>query len=130
MVILPLTQAILIFGAFAALVAGAGYLYSTGDITLPDNLAFPVYSLPVTQIVLLAVYLAACLWVIFFFNGCNHFMLSSAVAIWYFKSGSPCCESLWRLFRYHSGSVAFTSLINGVFFLIRLIANIFSFDVK
>lgn len=130
MVILPVTQALLIFGAIAALIIGAGYIYSTGTMNLGNNSAFAVFDPQVEQIVMLSFYLAASLWVIFFFHGCNHFVLSSAVSIWYFGDGNSCCDSVWRLVRYHMGSVAFTSLINGVFFLIKIITNIFSFDVK
>ena len=60
-------------------------------------------------------------------------MVCSAVSIWYFNHvngsvGAPCCDSLWRLLRFHSGSVAFCSLLNGLFFLVKILAHIFSFD--
>ena len=127
---MPITQAILVFATFVAMVVGASFIYSLGDLSLPEHSAFAIFSLPTTQIVLLTVYIAACLWMIFFFNGCNHFMLSSAVSIWYFNCGSACCDSLYRLSRFHSGSVALTSLINALFFIIKMLANVFSFDVK
>lgn len=130
LVILPITQALLVFGVFVALVVGEGFLYSTGTLNLSNNLAFAIFDLSVLPIVLISIYLAVSLWLIFFVNGCNHFMLSSAVAVWYFGVGSPCGDSLWRLVRYHSGSVAFTSLVNGLFFIIRIIASVFSFDAK
>ena len=62
-------------------------------------------------------------------------MLSSAVTIWYFITmnggdGAPCGDSIWRLVRYHLGSVTFTSLANGFFFIIKLLANLFSFSTN
>lgn len=74
-------------------------------------------------------------WLVFFFHGCNHFMLCSAVSIWYFNQvgqngGAPCCDSLWRLSRFHSGSVAITALLNGLLFVFKILAAIFSFDAR
>ena len=81
------------------------------------------------------IFLVVSLWLIFFFHGCNVFMLCSSVAVWYFNNvkkgdGAPCGDSLWRLLRYHSGSVVFASLLNGFFWIIKFLANLFSFDTK
>jgi len=133
MVFLPITQVFFIIATITALIFGAGYLYSEGAITFPGNAAFPSISLNGGQIAMIVVFFAACLWMIFFFHGCNHYLLCSAVAIWYFNGTNgyetaPCGESLHRLVRFNLGSVAITSLINGVFFIIKIIANILSFD--
>ena len=119
----------------AAALIGLLYLYSRGDFSFPDDAALPSISLDTGEVVMVAVFGAASLWMIFFFHGCNHFMLCSSVSIWYFKdskgeSGAPCCDSLWRLFRYHSGSVAFGSLLNGLLFVVRIIIHILSFEAK
>ena len=95
MIILPVSQVILIFLTIVAFIFGAGYLYSEGTLTYPNNDAFPDISLNGGQIAMISVYFAACLWMIFFFHGCNHFMLCSAVAVWYFNAidgvyHSPC----------------------------------------
>ncbi len=80
--------------------------------------------------------MAAGLWTIFFFHGCNHYVLCSAVAVWYFnhetkhEPGAPFGDSLHRLMRFNIGSVALTSLVNGLFFVVKILAHIFSFDTK
>ena len=86
------------------------------------------------QIVYIAICLFGGLWTLFYFHGCNQFILSSATAVWYFQhenseeQASPFCDSLGRLIRFHSGSVSIVSLIHGLFFVIKLICNIFSFQ--
>jgi solute carrier family 44 protein 1 (choline transporter-like protein) len=136
MVILPITQAIFISGTIGALAIGAVAIYSMGAFTFPDNIAFPVVSFTQGELVLLAFFLTGALWTLFWLQGCNHFTLCSAVSIWYFNhentqnAGNPFCDSIGRLIRYHLGSVAFTSLINGLFFVVKLICQIFSFEVK
>lgn len=136
MVMLPITQAIFITGAIAALVIGAVAIYSLGSFTFPNNIAFPVVSFSQSDIVVLAFFLAGGLWTLFWLQGSNHFTLSSAVSIWYFNhentqnAGRPFGDSIKRLVRFHAGSVAFTSLINGVFFVVKIVLQLFSFEVK
>jgi hypothetical protein len=85
MVFLPITQVFFILATITALIFGAGYLYSEGAFAFPGNAAFPSVSLDGGQIAMIAVFFAACLWMIFFFHGCNHYLLCSAVTIWYFN---------------------------------------------
>ena len=49
----------------------------------------------------------------------------SGAAIWYYQQDSPLCTSFYRLLRYHTGSLAFASLLFGVLFILRLIAKFF-----
>lgn len=127
---LPISQIVLIVLALVAMVFGGGYLYSNGTFSFPNNDTFPSVSLDSGQVVMVIVFLATGVWLIFFFHGCNHFMLCSSVANWYFNQTEPCSMSLWRLVRYHAGSVALTSLVNGIFFIFKILAHILSFDVK
>lgn len=133
--ILPVTLILFIAGGIAGLIYGAASLYSLGTFTFPNNSSFPIVELDVGQIIMVSLFLAASVWMLFFYHGCNHFTLCSAVSVWYFNhlnnnQGAPCGDSLWRLFRYHIGSVAFTSLIHGLLFVIKILATIFSFDSK
>ena len=135
LVILPITQGILVVCALAGLVAGSVSLYSLGTFSFVNNSAVPTIYLKQAEIAAFVVFLVVGLWLIFFLHGCNHFMLCSAVSVWYFNNlnggeGSPCGDSTWRLLRYHLGSVTFASLTNGFFFIIKLLANLFSFDTK
>lgn len=88
-ILLPITQAFFIAGGLAAIIAGGIYLYSLGTFTFPNNIAFPVITMPPENIVLLTVYLIGGFWLIFYFHGCNHFILCSATSIWYFNHESP-----------------------------------------
>jgi hypothetical protein len=132
-ILLPITQAIFIAAGLAAIIVGGTYLYSLGNFTFPDYSAFPVISLPPEVVVLITVYLVGGFWLIFFFHGCNHFIICSAVSIWYFNHesphdlGSPFGDSLYRLLRFHPGSVAITSLVNGIFYIVKILAHILSF---
>lgn len=136
MIILPITQACFVAGTIAAIIAGGIYLYSLGSFTFPNDIAFPVVELQSDIIIMISFFLAGGIWVMFFFHGCNHFMLCSAVSVWYFNYesnhdlGSPFCDSLDRLIRFHPGSVAITALVNGLFFIIKVLAHLFSFEAK
>lgn len=136
MIILPITQAIFVCATLAAIIVGGVSLYSLGSSQLIGGDAISTFSFTIPQMVMMGIFLASGLWSMFWFHGCNHFTLCSAVSIWYFNNesqyeqGNPFCDSFGRLLRYHIGSVALTSLINGLFFVIKLIAQIFSFEVK
>ena len=84
MVMLPVTQVIFILGSILALIYGAGCLFSLGTFSFPNQAALPVINIDDWQTTMLIVYFAAAVWMIFFFHGCNHYMLCSSVAIWYF----------------------------------------------
>jgi solute carrier family 44 protein 1 (choline transporter-like protein) len=84
------------------------------------------------QIVMLALEAFTGLWMIFFFNGITSFILSSTATIWYFSNSTvgetphrPLTTSMARFTKYHQGTVAFGSLVLGLFFLIRLISAFF-----
>ena len=135
LVILPITQGILIIFSLGGLIAGAVGLYSMGNFGFPNNSAFPSIFLSGGEIAAVVIFIFVALWLIFFFHGCNHYMLCSSVSIWYFNNvngegGAPCGDSIWRLTRFHSGTVVFASLLNGFLFIIKLLANLFSFDTK
>ena len=132
-ILLPITQALFILAGIAAIIVGGSYLYSLGSFTFPDNSAFPAIQLPPEIVVIMVVYLLGGFWLVFFFHGCNHFIICSAASIWYFNHesphdlGAPFGDSLHRLLRFHPGSVAVTSLINGVFYIVKILAHILSF---
>lgn len=131
--LVPLIQAILIVGALAGIIVGAIYIYSNGTMYFVNNDAFATVYLTNSQIIMISFLLAGGLWTVFWIHGSNHFILCSSASIWYFNHhnnrdlhGSPLCDSIDRLFRYHSGTVAFCSLLNGVFFILKVLAQILS----
>ena len=64
--------------------------------------------------------LALFVWMAHLIYACQHFIIASSVARWYFlKERKACCapvlRSVYELFRFHLGSLAFGSLmITGV----------------
>ena len=131
---LPITFGCLILLALVGLITGGISLYSDGQLSFPNNRAVPEIHLSGGQIALIIFFIFAGLWTVFFLNGCNNFLLCSAVAIWYYShsggsTGAPCCDSFWRLLRYHWGSVALSSMLNSSLFVLKVLANILSFDV-
>ena len=134
-VLMPITQAIFVVAAIAGTISGVIYLYSLGDLSFEGTNAFPDVGLTDKLKILIAFVIGGGVWTMFFFHGCNHYMMCSAVSIWYFNhdsgtQGSPLCDSLKRLVRFNMGSVAITSLINGILFVLKLIVQILSFETK
>lgn len=71
-------------------------------------------------------YLLGFIWVTQFILSCERFTISSAVALWYFTRdktllNSPVSTSIFRLIRYHLGSLALGSLVIAFVILIRWI---------
>jgi len=72
-------------------------------------------------------HLFGALWFTAFISACVQFIIASSTCIWYFSQGTgqgatgTVRKSVWRLFRYHFGSIAFGSLILAVVQLIRII---------
>lgn len=134
MILLPITQAIFVIAAIAGTIIGGAFLYSMGDLSFGTGDSFPTVHLSTGLIIMIAFCLFGGLWTMFYFNGCNKFIMSSAVSIWFFNSpsmgdeNSPFCDSLGRLVRFHSGSVAIVSLIHGILFALKVLCNIFSFS--
>ena len=85
MILLPILQVILIKITFLAVIVGAGYLFSLGTFYFPGGAAFPSIDLSGGDIAMIVIFFAGGLWLIFFMHGCNHYILSSAVVIWYFN---------------------------------------------
>jgi solute carrier family 44 protein 1 (choline transporter-like protein)/choline transporter-like protein 2/4/5 len=97
-------------GEFAAAENGAIY----GQVTWTEETRYSVL-----------VYLFGGLWGAAFISACNQFIIASAACIWYFSPRSvdnendkdvdaAITKSVWRLFRYHLGSLAFGSFLVAV----------------
>ena len=74
------------------------------------------------------------LWVSYFIDAFNTFTVASSAAIWYFSDKDPhsedlkekkckraVCKSMYRIFRYHLGTLAFGSFLLAVIQMARLI---------
>ena len=105
---------------------GLAGIYSVGDLSW--NPSYPWGKLQVSDQmkVYLYIHIFALLWNLAFFLAVSHFILACATAIWYFNRNdiekpNPLVRSVWWLFRYHLGSVAFGSLVLAIVWAIRII---------
>lgn len=87
--------------------------------------AFYSVNISTQLIVLFVVFGVAGFWMVCWVFYSNTFVVMSAASIWYYQQDSPFCTSLFRLIRYHTGSIAFTALLFGFLFILRIIAKFF-----
>jgi hypothetical protein len=91
-------------------------IYSSGDIN-SDSGVFPDANMDQTARNLYYFHFFGILWINTFLSALLEFTLASSVAIWYFSLNSdaraqrPVSRSLYRAFRYHSGSIAFGAVV-------------------
>lgn len=93
--------------------------------TLTTPNAFYVVTFNWQLITLFAVFAFGGFWLICWIFYSNTFVVMSGAAVWYYQHDSPLCTSLHRLLRYHTGTLAFSSLLFGLLFILRLIAKFF-----
>lgn len=125
MALMPIISTIFFFATIAALMAGGIYIYGTGEKTLSARNAFYSINFTTQLIVLFVVFGVAGFWMVCWVFYSNTFIVMSSASIWYYQQDSPFCTSFYRLIRYHTGSIAFTSLLFGLLFIIRIIAKFF-----
>lgn len=63
-----------------------------------------------------------------FFLASSHFIIACSTSTWYFSRNErherhPILTSVWWLFRYHLGSIAFGSILLALVYVIRIIAQ-------
>jgi len=107
---------------------GMAGIYSTGDVKFDPN--YPWGKITVTEKMKIYIYIHgfALLWNIAFLLGVSHFLLACSTAIWYFnrqdiERPNPLLRSIWWLFRYHLGSVAFGSLLLALVWAIQILVT-------
>jgi len=125
MAFMPIINSIFLFATIAALLAGGVYLYGTGSRTLTSPDAFYMIDFNPKLIILYSIFAFGGFWLICWIFYSNTFIIMSAASIWYYQQDSPLCTSVYRLLRYHTGSLAFTSLLFGLLFILRFIAKFF-----
>jgi solute carrier family 44 protein 1 (choline transporter-like protein)/choline transporter-like protein 2/4/5 len=115
---MPLVNVIAIIFYLCFWMAAGIFLYSTGERTIKAK-NYPFGSFHHTsQVNYFAYYqLFALFWITAFLMATLEFIIVSACSLWYFQYGAddkpfnPICTSIYRLFRFHLGTVAFGSLI-------------------
>ncbi|KAK7100735.1 choline transporter-like protein 1 [Littorina saxatilis] len=124
----PIMALILLGGALA----GFGYMFlyvvTTRNPVVNGTSTFVSYEQDELMKGMFFYYLLGFLWVTQFIMACERLTVSSAVALWYFtrdktRLGMPIGKSIYRLIRFHLGSVAFGSLLIAFVILIRWILS-------
>jgi len=112
------------------------YLASCGDTSQIKSTPFGTFSYDEDLQRLLIYHLFGLLWFNAFVIAGVQFIIASATCLWYFSQGTgqgasgTVRKSVWRLFRYHLGSIAFGSLILAIVQLIRIILAYFQYQAK
>jgi len=112
------------------------YLVSSGDATQIQDTPFGTFEFDKTLKRLLIYHLFGLLWLNAFVIAATQFIIASSVCLWYFSRGTgqeatkTVRTSIYRLFRYHFGSIAFGSLILAIIQMIRLILAYFQAQAK
>jgi choline transporter-like protein 2/4/5 len=105
----------------------AVYLVSSGDAKQIGNSAFGTFEFDKKLQRLLIYHVFALLWFNAFVIASTQFVLASSTCLWYFSQGTgqksvkTIRKSIYRLLRYHLGSIAFGSLILAIVQMIRLV---------
>jgi hypothetical protein len=105
----------------------AVYLVSSGDASQIKGYPFGDFQYSKTLQRLLIYHVFGLLWFNAFVIASTQFVLASSTALWYFSQGTGQAApktvktSIYRLVRYHLGSIAFGSLILAIVQMIRLI---------
>jgi len=133
MLLIPIIFTILLLIHLIWWLISFGYVYSVGEIkkspdgpwakvTHYENYKYAVWF-----------YVFGGLWNNAFLGAVNEFILSSSVSIWYFSGGGtdkkdlhrPISRSIYRVFRYHLGSLAFGSFLLALVQFIRILVMYF-----
>ncbi|KAL8610617.1 hypothetical protein ACOMHN_006336 [Nucella lapillus] len=123
-----LIQPFLVLIFLGGTLAGFGYMFfflvTTRDAKVDTATDFVSFEFADLMKGMFVYYLLGIIWVSQFLLGCERLIISSAVALWYFRRdkstlGAPILKSIYRLIRYHLGSVAFGSLIIALVVLAR-----------
>lgn len=103
-------------------------IFANGDLNFDEYLPFGKLTLTTNQKRTAYVHWFALLWNIAFMFSASQFIITCTCCIWYFAGQSddipnPIYKSVWWLFRYHLGSIAFGGLILAIVWLFRIIAE-------
>ncbi len=125
--LVPIITILVVGCYFAYWIATVVYIYSIGTITQYNNTPFASVSWDDTTRNLWYYHLVALVWVTAFIIGILQFVIAATAAQWYFSWGTDqsgsgsTCKSLYWVFRYHLGSLAFGSLILTIVVFVRFI---------
>ncbi|CAD8110212.1 unnamed protein product [Paramecium sonneborni] len=126
LIFVPQVTAIVLAGLWFWWIYTASYVYAVGEIKGTGNSPFAEVTHTELQIQYLWYFIFGGLWINAFIQAVNNFVIASTCCFWYFAQQGAggderaISQSLYRVFRYHAGSLAFGSLILAIVQLIRI----------
>lgn len=125
---MPLINVLAIIFYLVWWMAAAIYIYSTGTRKTSEK-QYPYGSFKHDENVNMFMYfqIFALFWILAFLLATLDFIIVSACSLWYFQYGaedkpySPISTSVYRLFRFHLGTVAFGSFILSLVWIVQLL---------
>jgi len=134
--LVPIVAVIILAAFYAYWAVTTVYLVSAGDPERMDSNAFGTFSYGKKLEYYIIYHLFGGLWLTAFVGASVQFIIASSVCMWYFSQGTgqgasgTVRKGVWRLFRYHFGSIAFGSFILAVVQLIRIILSYMEAQAK
>jgi len=125
--LVPPVTIVFLLGLYAYWGITAVYLVSSGDATQMKNTPFGTFEFSKTLQRLLIYHLFGLLWFNAFVIAANQFIFASSASMWYFSQGTgqfagkTIRTSIYRLIRYHIGSIAFGSLILAIIQFVQIV---------
>ncbi|XP_052687130.1 choline transporter-like protein 1 [Crassostrea angulata] len=122
----PVWTLLILVGTVGGLVLIAVYIETSGQPNVNNQTQTVSYEMEKSWEYVRWYHIFGFLWISAFIVACQDFVIASAIATWYFKRdkssmGCPIATAVWRIIRYHMGSIAFGSFIIAVVRLARLI---------
>ena len=123
----PVIKIIDVSGYFVYWIVTVIYIYSCGTISQYKSTPFATVDWDDTTKQLWYYHLFALFWIVAFFIAILQFIIAATAAQWYFTSSSDqagsgsLCKSLYWVFRYHLGSLAFGSLLLAIVMFVRCV---------
>jgi len=124
----PIVPALLTFGLFCYLLFGCFWIATTGQLKLDGN-GFAQVEYDNTLKGMLAYHFFAVIWGVVFLNHLTTMIVAGGVSQWYFAPDkskpihSPVRSAARRALLYHTGSIAFGSLLVAIVRYIRYLMN-------
>ncbi|XP_062578584.1 choline transporter-like protein 1 isoform X1 [Saccostrea cucullata] len=122
----PVWTLLILIGTVVALAVIAVYIETSGLPVVNNQTQTVTYEMEGAWQYVRWYQIFGLLWITAFIIACQDFVIASAIATWYFKRdkssmGCPILTGIWRVMRYHMGSIAFGSFIIALVRLARLI---------
>jgi choline transporter-like protein 2/4/5 len=118
--LVPIVMTALVLGLWAFGLSSLVYIISTAQFVATNDVFTSINDYTQRSLGMFYYFFFGILWTNAFLGAVSLFIVASSCCLWYFSRGpgdelsSPVLTSLYRIFRYHMGSLAFGALIIAV----------------